>query len=215
MLAGVLFVAVGATLAVRSGAGSGDDDAAGSGDRTGAGAAEDDDGWRGTLLGTPQPRPDFTLTDTEGRPFDFRAETQGRLTLLFFGYTSCPDVCPIHMATLTGALEQPGMPQPLVVFVTTDPERDTPERLRRWLDGFSEDYVGLRGTPDQIRAAELAAGVPPSQRVGEGDDYQVNHASQILAFTPDDRAHVVYPFGVRQEDWIADLPRLVATWGGS
>jgi protein SCO1/2 len=201
---GIVFVAAGGLLAAR---------------RDGGDAAESSGGseaWRGAVLGTAQPRPDFTLTDTDGRPYDFAARTRGRLTLLFFGYTSCPDVCPIHMATLAGALREPGMPRPTVVFVTTDPERDTPAHLRDWLDGFSPDFVGLRGTPQQIRAAEIAAQVPPSMRgTGEGDDYEVGHAAQIIAYTPDDEAHVVYPFGVRREDWIADLPRLLDTWGRS
>lgn len=210
---GALFVAVGGALAVRAGDGG----STGPADATAGAAtdesATDDDGWRGTALGTAQPRPSFTLTDTAGRPYDFAAETRGRLTLLFFGYTSCPDVCPIHMATLAGALDQPGVPEPIVVFVTTDPERDTPAHLRDWLDNFSPDFVGLRGTAEQIRAAEVAAQVPPSMRgTGEGDDYEVGHAAQIIAYTPDDQAHVVYPFGVRREDWIADLPRLPTAW---
>jgi protein SCO1 len=201
---GVVFVAIGGLLAARSGDGSASDAGDGSG------------GWRGAVLGAAQPRPEFTLTDTAGRPYDFAAETRGRLTLLFFGYTSCPDVCPIHMATLAGALREPGLPRPTVVFVTTDPERDTPAHLRDWLDGFSPDFVGLRGTRDQIRAAEVAAQVAPSMRAtGDGDDYEVGHAAQVIAYTPDDQAHVVYPFGVRREDWLADLPRLMDTWGRS
>ena len=208
---GALFVAAGGALAARAGNGDGGGSTASA--AGGTETQEDDDGWRGAALGTAQPRPDFTLTDTAGRPYDFAAETRGRLTLLFFGYTSCPDVCPIHMATLAGALDQPGVPEPVVVFVTTDPERDTAEHLRDWLDNFSPDFVGLRGTPEQIRAAEIAAQVPPSMRgTGEGDDYEVGHAAQIIAYTPDDQAHVVYPFGVRREDWIADLPRLPTEW---
>jgi protein SCO1 len=177
---------------------------------------DDTEGWHGALLGEPQPRPDFTLTDTEGRPYDFRTETGGRLTLLFFGYTSCPDVCPIHMATLSSALGQPGMPDPVVVFVTTDPERDTPERLRSWLDNFGTDFVGLTGTPEEIAAAEDAAGIARSIVAAEassGDDYEVGHAAQIIAYAPDDQAHLQYPFGVRRQDWMADLPRIVETWG--
>jgi protein SCO1 len=180
------------------------------------------DPWGGVLLDRAQPRPDFTLTDTEGRPYDFGAETQGRLTLLFFGYTYCPDICPVQMAVLTGALESPGMPDPVVVFVTTDPARDTPERLRDWLDGFDPSYVGLYGTPEEIARAEAASGVAGSIRPGEaggddgsaaGDDYEVGHAAQVVAYTPDDRAHLVYPSGVRQQDWTADLPRMMETWG--
>jgi protein SCO1/2 len=208
-----LVLGIGAVMAVQGSDGGGGDDAA-TGD-------DPDEGWNGALLAEPTPRPAFTLTDTAGRPYDFSAETQGRLTLLFFGYTSCPDVCPIHMATLSAALEQPGMPDPIVVFVTTDPERDTPERLRDWLDNFGTDFVGLTGTPEQIAAAEDAAGVARSLVAPtEGDsgsdpgEYEVGHAAQIIAYTPDDLSHVQYPFGVRRQDWQADLPRMMSTWDG-
>jgi protein SCO1 len=166
--------------------------------------------WHGTALEDPLPRPEFTLTDTEGQPFDFAAETEGRLTLLFFGFTNCPDICPGHMGVLQGVKDTPGVPDPLVVFVTTDPERDTPERLREWLDGFDEDFVGLTGTPEEIAAAEAAAEVAGSIRTTDDDgDPEVGHDARIVAYTPDDRAHVVYEFGTRREDWIADLPRLL------
>ncbi len=177
-------------------------------------AADDREAWQGVLLAEPQPRPDFTLTDTSGQPFDFRAETQGKLTLLFFGYTHCPDVCPIHMANLSAALAQPGMPDPIVVFVTTDPERDTPERLRSWLDNFDPDFIGLTGTREEIAAAERAAGVAGSiVPTDTSGDYEVGHAAQIIAYTPDDLAHLHYPFGVRRQDWQADLPRMLEVWG--
>ncbi|HEY8547549.1 MAG TPA: SCO family protein, partial [Acidimicrobiales bacterium] len=180
---------------------AGDDDDAGT---------DPDDGWHGVLQ-EPTPRPEFTLTDTEGRPFDFAAETKGQLTLLFFGYTHCPDVCPGHLSILSGALAMPGVPQPKVVFVTTDPARDTPERLREWLDNFDEDFIGLTGSVEEIAAAERAAFVAGSVRPEADADgeYEVGHAAQILAYTPDDQAHVAYPFGVRRQDWVEDLPRLL------
>ncbi len=206
-----LVVGAGAVAASQR-AGSDDDGAASANANV-----DPDEGWHGALLGEPQPRPDFTLTDTAGQPYDFAAETGGQLTLLFFGYTSCPDVCPIHMATLSAALEQPGMPDPVVVFVTTDPVRDSPDRLRSWLDNFGADFVGLTGTPEQIAAAEDAAGVArsivPASDTG-GGDYEVGHAAQIIAYTPDDRSHLQYPFGVRRQDWEADLPRMLDSWGG-
>lgn len=168
-------------------------------------------GLRGELLEDPWPRPDFTLTTTEGEPFDFDDETAGRLTLLFFGYTSCPDVCPIHLATLAGALEQPGVPRPVVVFVGVDPARDTPEAVRKYLDRFDTDFIGLVGTPEELVAAQEATGVPVAIAgpADEDGDYLVGHAAQVIAYTPDDLAHVVYPFGVRRQDWVNDLPRLV------
>jgi protein SCO1 len=203
-----LLLVVAVVTTVRQGEGDGSGDA--------ASTSSDGDDWGGTLLDQAQPRPDFTLTDTQGQPFDFRAETQGRLTLLFFGYTNCPDICPVQMAVLSGALDSPGMPEPAVVFVTTDPARDTPERLRDWLDRFDPSYVGLSGTPEQIAQAEEAARVAGSLREpgSEGDDdYEVGHAAQVIAYTPDDEAHLAYPSGVRQQDWTADLPRMMAEWG--
>lgn len=178
-----------------------------------------DDGWRGVLLDDPAPRPDFTLTDTDGQPFDFQAETEGRLTLLFFGYTNCPDICPIQMGVLAGALETLATPEPTVVFVGVDSERDTPEALRAFLDQFNTRFIGLHGNPDEIARAEQAApNVAPSARFVEpdadaDDDYLVGHSSPVIAYTPDDQAHVVYPAGVRREDWIADLPRLLDEFG--
>ena len=173
--------------------------------------------WGGTAISPALTRPEFTLTDTSGRPYDFAAETHGKLTMLFFGYTNCPDVCPPHMAILDSALDTPGMPKATVVFVTTDPDRDTPERLRAWLDNFNADFVGLTGTPEQIAQAERAAQVAGSMVIpaenGDSDDYTVGHAAQMITYTPDDLAHVVYPFGVRREDWTHDLPQLLERWG--
>lgn len=160
----------------------------------------------------PQVKPEFVLTDTSGHPFDFQRETAGMVTLLYFGYTSCPDICPAHMATIAAALDQlPSMvaDHVRVVFVTTDPERDRPGVLRRWLDRFDPDFVGLTGSQDELVAAQIAANVPVAQREGEGKDYGVSHAAQVIAYTPDGLAHVVYPFGMRQSNWVNDLPILV------
>lgn len=170
-----------------------------------------DPGLNGTVLGAPEPRPDFTLTDTDGRPYDFAEETAGELTLLFFGYTSCPDVCPLHLANLAFALDRPGVPRPTVVFVGVDRRRDTPEAIRTFLDRFDPGFVGLTGTEEELRRAQEAAAVPVAiaeEPEEPGGDYLVGHASQVIAYTPDDLSHVVYPFGVRQQDWIEDLPVL-------
>jgi protein SCO1/2 len=201
--AAALFLVV-AIAVTRGGSDSGSDSTDASGDT-----------WGGAQVNPGDyPRAQFTLTDTNGQPYDFAAQTQGKLTLLFFGYTHCPDVCPVQMATLTAALQTPAMPNPTVVFVTTDPARDTPERLREWLDGYDADYVGLTGTLDQITEAEIAARVPPSTIFDQASgDYEVGHAAQVIAYAPDDQAHVVYPSGVRRQDWLSDLPRMMELWG--
>lgn len=197
----------------------------------GAGASADggemrgqERGYRGIVLDTGLTKPDFTLTDTRGQSFRFRQATQGTLTLLFFGYTNCEDVCPVHMANIAAVLRRlpPDVTsQVRVVFVTTDPERDTPTRLRAWLDNFNPSFIGLRGSVDEVNRIQAALGLPRAVREGAGNGgagrggYTVGHAAQVLAFSPvDDRGHVIYPFGTRQQDWALDLPKLVSDrWG--
>lgn len=176
------------------------------------GRTADPGALRGTVLARPVPKPDFTLVTTAGEPFDFRRDTADRVALLFFGFTNCPDVCPVHLANLAAVLPTlaPGVAHRItVVFVTTDPERDTPTRVREWLDAFDPRYVGLVGAIDSVNRIQREIGLAPAVRLGDGPDYQVAHAAQVVAFTADDRAHVVYPFGTRQADWAHDLPRLV------
>ena len=169
-----------------------------------------------TFIGRPvepaRERPDFTLTDTEGQPYEFATETQGQLTFLFFGYTNCPDICPISMATLTSALSDLNRVGAKVVFVTTDPARDTPERLEQWLSSFPVDVVGLTGTIDELEAAQRAAGVTAA--IAEEPDakgnYTVGHAASMNVYTPDDLQHLSYPSGTVQSEWMQDIPKIVA-----
>jgi protein SCO1/2 len=188
--------------------------------QTGCGPAPDSSdpaGYRGSVLPAPVAKVDFTLTDTEGQPFDFREGTEGYVALLFFGYTYCPDVCPIHMANIGAVLSD--FPFELrrqfkVVFVTTDPERDTPERLREWLDNFDRDFIGLAGTREEVNDIQMALGLPASViEEAEGGEYFIGHSARVLAFSKDNLAHVAYPFGTRQADWAHDLPKLANdTW---
>lgn len=172
---------------------------------------------RGLKLEPPKPLPDIVLTDTDGKAFDLRRETMGHVTLLFFGYTHCPDVCPVHMANIARALK--GMPAPeasriKVVFITTDPDRDTPKRIRDWLDAFDPTFIGLRGTAEEIARAEQSARLPPSRKEitdsSRAAEYTVGHAAFVFGATADGMVRYLYPFGFRQADWGHDLPRLVA-----
>jgi len=169
--------------------------------------------YRGGLVTPPLPKPRFTLTDTSGAPFDFWRKTQGYVTLLFFGYARCPDQCPLHIANIATAVKKmpPGLrDQVKLVFVTTDPARDSPRVLRSWLDLFDQRFIGLTGSDAEIEAAQRAAGVPPASKTVLADkDYAVAHANFVLAYTKDNLAHVIYPGGVTQQDWAHDLPQLV------
>jgi protein SCO1/2 len=158
-------------------------------------------------------RPAFSLLDTDGRPFDFAAQTRGTLTFLEFGYTHCPDVCPVHMANLASVLKTLAPSDRMrikVVFVTVDPDRDSATVLRRWLDTFDSTFVGLRGPADRVNAAQGMVGFGPAAITAAADGaVTVTHAAPVLAFTADDTAHVMYPFGTRQADWVRDIPRLL------
>jgi protein SCO1/2 len=173
--------------------------------------------YRGGMITPPLPKPKFVLTETSGAPFDFWSRTQGTVTLLFFGYTYCPDQCPMHMANIGVALKK--LPsavadQVKLVFVTTDPARDTPLVLRRWLDHFDKRFVGLTGTEATLVTVQRSAGVPIAKRTEPRNDaYSVAHANFVVAYTKDNLAHVIYPGGVNRDDWVHDLPLLVKeTW---
>ena len=175
------------------------------------------DHYRGGLVDPPLPKPRFVLSDTAGAPFDFWTRTQWQVTLLFFGYTYCPDQCPMHMANLGAAIKKlpPAVAsQVQLVFVTTDPARDTPAQLRRWLDYFDKRFVGLTGADAALEAVQKAAGVPAARKSeAVNGSYGVSHANFVLAYTGDNRAHLIYPGGVSKDDWVHDLPLLIhETW---
>jgi protein SCO1 len=168
---------------------------------------------------TPQPRPEFALVTTSGADYDFQAQTAGHLTLLYAGYTHCPDECPTSMADIASALRQ--LPpdqarQVQVVFVTTDPWRDSAKVLRTWLDRFHppQPYVGLTGTPTQLAAAEVAMGMPvatrkPAPKSYGAGKYSVSHFAGVLVYGRDNRLATIYPSGVAPGDIATDLQVLI------
>ncbi len=155
----------------------------------------------GVKFTPPHAKTDFTLVDTQGKPFHFKADTKGTVTLLYFGYTYCPDVCPLQLANIAAAMKQmtpQEQAQVKVVFVTTDPNRDTPERLRSWLDNFDKRFVGLRGGLDSVNTIQGSFGLPPStmemmdpKAAGPVAMYGMGHAAQVLAFDADRRGALV------------------------
>ncbi len=176
-------------------------------------------GLRGVLLTPAQAKKDFTLEATDGRPFHFVADTKGTVTLLYFGYAHCPDVCPMHLHNIAAALSRmsPGdQARVRVVFVTTDPDRDTPQALRAWLDNFDKRFVGLRGPLDSVNAIQAKLGLPPAtmepmdpKAAGPRAAYGMGHAAQVIAYSPDDSLRTEYPNGFTADDWANDLPKLL------
>jgi protein SCO1 len=149
--------------------------------------------YEGLNLADPYQKPQFTLTDSTGAAFDFAERTAAGPTLLFFGYTNCPDVCPTTMANVMialGQVEPDVAARTSVVFVTTDPAQDTPEVLGTYLDRFDSDlptqFIGLTGDQEQIDQAQLAAGVPQAEDAGR------THSALLLLYGTDGEADVAF-----------------------
>ena len=172
-------------------------------------------GLVGSELATPVEKPGFSFTDTRGQTFHLDSATRDKVTLVFFGYTNCPDICPVHLANLAAVLDK--MPDSVqnhvaVVFITTDPARDTPSVLDKWVRGFDANFIGLTAADSIIAAAQRMVDEPVTVK-GTPDAkgaYPVGHAAQVIAFTRDGKGRVAYPSGTRQRDWAHDLPLLVA-----
>ncbi|HTS90231.1 MAG TPA: SCO family protein [Gemmatimonadales bacterium] len=173
-------------------------------------------GLSGPEIRPPLPKPDLILTGTDGHRFDLRRETEGFVTLLFFGYTRCPDLCPVQMANIAQAMKRidPALAARIrVVFVTVDPRRDTPPVLRAWLDHFDSRFIGLTGDSASIAYAltQLRLQHPEPPRAvdsSSNSSYTINHTVLVLAFTRDDLAHLAYPTGIRVDEWARDLALL-------
>ena len=145
---------------------------------------------------------EFHLVDQTGRPVD-QSILKGKWTAVFFGYTFCPDVCPMTLQTLGAASGQLGARGKdfQVVFITVDPHRDTPAVLKAYLSSaaFPHGAIGLTGTPDQIAAAAKTYGVY-YQKAGDGAAYAVDHSSAIYLMNPDGQFDSVIAYGLTPEE---------------
>ncbi|MFJ6528387.1 SCO family protein [Streptomyces longwoodensis] len=166
------------------------------------------------VLDQPFTKPDLVLTDTQGKKYDLRAETKGRPTLLYFGYTNCPDVCPLTMNNIAVAKKQlPKAEQDRlrVVFVTTDPARDTPAALSTWLKGIDPQVVGLSGDFTAIQTAARSVGITiePPHKDKNGKTVST-HGTQVVAFSPKtDGGYVLFTEQASVDDYVKDLPKLI------
>ncbi|MGW4285738.1 SCO family protein [Streptomyces sp. NPDC004673] len=167
-----------------------------------------------TVLDQPFAKPDLVLTDTHGKKYDLRAATKGHPTLVYFGYTHCPDVCPTTMSNLAvakKALPKAEQDELRVVFVTTDPGRDTPAELGKWLNSIDPGFTGLTGDFSTIQAGARSLGISiePTAKDKNGKTVSV-HGTQVIAFSPKtDGGYVLYGEDATVDDWTKDLPKLV------
>ncbi|MGK9067048.1 SCO family protein [Stutzerimonas chloritidismutans] len=165
----------------------------------------------------PQGRdiPDVTLTNQDGEPVS-TAELEGQWNLLFFGYTFCPDICPATLAELRhlrGKLPDEVKQRLQPILVSVDPERDTPEQLKQYLDYFGAGFIGLTGPLEDIQTLANAAGVPFIPADTSKENYTVDHGGNLALIGPDGRLRGFIRAPLRTDKLAEQLPVLIGQEG--
>ena len=157
--------------------------------------------------------PPAPLTDTDGAAYSLTRDTDKPLTLVFFGYTHCPDICQVVMSSVASALtrlDEADRERVDVVFVTTDPARDTGPVLRDYLDSFDPTFIGLTGDLDAIVALgkPLAVAVEQGEKLPSGG-YEVAHSTHVSGIDADDEVSIVWTQGTSAADFASDIHQLL------
>ncbi len=168
--------------------------------------------FKGATIEPPDQAADFTLIDQDGNPFTL-ADQRGKVVVLFFGYTNCPDICPATMSDMQVVLNRLGdkRDQLKVVFVTVDPERDTSERLQRFIGMFDSDIVGLTGTSDSLNAVYKAYGAGATRRElpDSALGYAMDHTATSTVIDKQGQRRLLFGFGSPVDDMFSDLSALI------
>ncbi|MDN3517742.1 SCO family protein [Aquisalimonas lutea] len=162
---------------------------------------------------------DFQLVNHRGEPFTGE-DLEGRWTLMFFGFTHCPDICPTTLGKLSrvhALLEEDGLGANLqTVFVTVDPARDTPARLESYVTSFRDDFIGVTGPLSEIDVLAADLGISHQRHDdGDGDDYAVDHGTAILLINPEGRFQALFSSPHRPPEMSRDLARILEFHGAS
>lgn len=169
-----------------------------------------------TVFPEPRPLPEFRLVDHRSEPFS-REDLEGHTSLLFFGFTHCPDICPATLQQLVLARRQlAGQDQPLpeIVLISVDPERDTPGVLERYVEYFGQGVTGVTGSLEDLRALTAALGIHFEKApAGDGpaDEYLVNHSAAVLVIDPQARLAAIFGAPHSIDAFVNDLPLLLAS----
>lgn len=158
----------------------------------------------------PRMAPDFALRGSDGGELAL-ARLRGKVVVLGFGFTSCPDVCPVTLATLAAAHKKLGerRGEVQVVYVTVDPGRDDPERMRTYLEKFDASFLGGTGTAEQLEAVRNEYGIA-ARRVAKGGSYAFDHSSYTYLIDRSGRLRALMPYGSSSDAYVHDLSILLA-----
>ena len=161
----------------------------------------------GTALSEPRPLAEFELTDQRGRPLT-REVFAGRWSLVFSGFTNCPDLCPTTLELMTELRRQVHRDDLQFVFVSVDPERDSPEVMARYLQHFDPSFVGATGTRAGVEQFTSAVGLAQVRNPGIGDEYTVDHSTAFVLIDPKARVAGYFQAPHEREALVADLAAL-------
>jgi protein SCO1/2 len=168
--------------------------------------------FQGSLIDPPVGAPKFVLTNVDGQPFQL-SELDGQVVIIFFGYTSCPDVCPVTLTDFLRIRDKLGRraDQVSFVFVTVDPERDTPERMKKYLTNFDPEIIGLTGERSELEPVWASYGVYQLKAdAGSEGNYLVDHSSRTYIIDQEGNLLLTYMFGTENESIVADVRHLVS-----
>jgi protein SCO1/2 len=168
--------------------------------------------YQGSLLDPPVSATDFTLTDQHGQAFRL-SDQRGRAVLLFFGYTHCPDVCPVTLSLFKQVRARlgPAAASARFVYITVDPERDTPAAVGAYVSNFDPAIIGLTGSRAQLEPIWQAYGVYQARvEAGSAAGYLVDHSAYVYAIDPNGDLRLTYAFGSDGEALWQDLSHLLA-----
>lgn len=167
--------------------------------------------FHGTVLQSPQPAPDFELTAAHGQKVSLK-DFDGKVVMLYFGYTFCPDVCPATLSELRGAMEILGAQAKdvQVIMISVDPERDTPEILAEYVTHFHPSFLGVTGTPEEIAKVATLYGIFYEAHEGTtATGYLVDHTATVMVIDQDGHLKLVFPFGTPAGDIAEDLEHIL------
>lgn len=162
--------------------------------------------FHGTVIQSPEPSYDFTLTSANG---DISlSDYRGKLVLIYFGYTFCPDICPATLANVGQSLKELGTKADDVqlIMISLDPERDTPEKLAEYVAHFHPSFIGVTGSQEDL--AKIAALYGIFYEKTDGSDntgYLINHTATLLVIDREGYLKLVFPFGVTVPEIVDDL----------
>jgi protein SCO1/2 len=171
--------------------------------------------FHGMVIQSPQPAPDFTLLSHQGQRFSL-SDFRGKVVILDFGYTFCPDVCPTTLAEVAQAMRLLGdkAPRVQVIMITVDPERDTPAKLGEYVAHFDPRFLGASGTADEIARVAALYGIFYEKHPGsQASGYLVDHTATLTVVDQRGYVKLIFPFGTSGEDMAADLDYLLRKGG--